>query len=396
MLRRTIRLAAFVCIPLASVVACSHPILLAEGLDAPPSTFGAADSGGDGNANANAEASVPEVPMCPVTTCAEPWATCPASKFPCDANLLSDDQNCGGCGIRCLPYDRSTHSQWSCLEGRCVMGCSYGDGSSGGWRDCDADPTNGCEVDTRGNVNNCGDCGAKCPEGYTCVDAVCVELCLSNGLPDKCGTTCTDLRTDDNNCGTCGTVCPSVEPAKPTLPPDMRYGCGEKQCGAAKCNVADKANCNGDLSDGCEATLHTDQHCNGCDDACPAGQPCHYVFGTLYKCGCDDGETLCPGSRCRRTDDDVEHCGGCFRTCPGVGLSAWHFEATCTFGVCGGKCADGYADCDGRTDNGCEVNTRIDNRNCGGCEHACLPNQICSEGKCLVEPCDAGMGDPTK
>jgi hypothetical protein len=179
----------------------------------------------------------------------------------------------------------------------------------------------------------------------------------------------------------------------------MYYGCENSNCGRKKCSVPDTADCNVDPSDGCEVTLHTNEHCNGCNDACPTGKQCGQVTFGVYACLCeDDAETFCGGffsPFCKRLDDDPQNCGGCDRICPGLYLP--NFSATCTYGVCGGKCADDFADCDGLTDNGCETNTRIDNRHCGACGNACLPDQVCSGGKCLVAPCDAGApGDPTK
>jgi hypothetical protein len=352
-----------------------------------PGVFSSAD---DPDASADASPIPEDVLMCPVMTCTLPWATCPSSEFPCSSNLLSDDENCGGCGIRCPGIDASvgTNSQWTCVDGKCTFGCY-----TLGFMNCDGDPTNGCEVNIRADKNHCGDCGNQCPDGWVCEQGACVDLCLKQGLPDTCNGKCTNLSYDDANCGTCGTVCDPTGPDLPALPADMAYGCVGGACGIPKCRVQNKANCNGVLSDGCEVTLHTNDDCSGCGDICPAGKTCLRYSGNAWACLCHDGEALC-GTQCMLIDSDPEHCGSCFHACPG--LLVPNFEATCSLGTCGGKCREGYADCDELLDNGCEVDTRVNNRNCGACGHACLPGQVCSNGTCLVAPCDAGAGDPTR
>jgi hypothetical protein len=45
-------------------------------------------------------------------------------------------------------------------------------------------------------------------------------------------------------------------------------------------------------------------------------------------------------------------------------------------------CDTGYADCDGIAANGCEVDTSMDDANCGGCGQACGSGQTCAGGVC--------------
>jgi hypothetical protein len=383
MIRKLLGVAAIFMLAIAT--SCSEARLVGD-YAAPSPTFESPDSG--------AEAAAPEpgsVAMCPVTTCTLPWATCSSSEFPCSTDLSNDRDNCGGCGIRCGDGAGDLGKNWGCVNGQCTFGCHNGSGSRKA--NCDGDPTNGCEANVDDDPNNCGDCGLKCANGELCAKGQCVDPCKLAGLPDTCSGRCTNLSRDDGNCGTCGTACDPTGPGAPPLPPDMYYGCNGGTCGRRKCVSPNTLDCNNDPSDGCEVTVHTDDHCNGCNDACPAGKHCR-LRGKKYVCECqDDRMTLC-GFFCVDLDSDVENCGGCNRVCPGLDLS--HSVATCTFGVCSSHCASGYADCDGIADNGCEVNTQIDNGNCGTCGHGCLPDQVCSGGKCLVAPCDAGAGDPTK
>jgi hypothetical protein len=214
-------------------------------------------------------------------------------------------------------------------------------------------------------------------------------------LPDRCGPySCKDLKVDDLNCGTCDHPCDPNDPSLPAPPADMYYGCGGGKCGVLKCQTPGTADCNLDPSDGCEATLNTDEHCTSCTDACGPGKFCGRLPDLTWACLCPDGETFC-GDICVQLDDDPMNCGGCNNVCPGMYMP--HFSPTCSSGVCAGTCELGFADSDRDFDTGCEVDTRVDNSNCGGCGVACLPDQVCFQGACLTAPCDAGStGDPTK
>jgi hypothetical protein len=346
----------------------------------PPPSFESPD-GGESDAGP-----APDVPMCAVKTCSYPWANCPSSTFPCDVNLLNDNDNCGECGTRCKGKSPG-NSTWTCVEGKCEFSCT-----GLATRDCDGNRDNGCEVAVLFDVNNCGSCGNVCPAGFECSDGICFDPCVVGNRPDICDGKCTNVKSDDRNCGECGNKCDPKDPTKPPLPSDMHYGCAGGMCGNPQCNSSTKRNCNDDVSDGCEVTIHTDAHCNGCDDACPAGKSC--MYNGVWFCGCNDGETNCGVEGCKQLDDDPMHCGGCNRICPGYGRP--RFTPSCSLGVCGGECAQPYADCDGIVSNGCEVNTRLDNGNCGGCGIACEEGQVCSEGRCLVAPCLPGEEPTTK
>ncbi len=59
-------------------------------------------------------------------------------------------------------------------------------------------------------------------------------------------------------------------------------------------------------------------------------------------------------------------------------------------------CLTGSASCDGRADNGCEVNTATDENNCGSCGNVCRPSAnnvgVCLSGRCGTA-CNAGFGN---
>lgn len=63
-------------------------------------------------------------------------------------------------------------------------------------------------------------------------------------------------------------------------------------------------------------------------------------------------------------------------------------------------CSFGWANCDGKAENGCEVNTQTSSSHCGGCGKACAQHQHCQDGACVCDEhwgdCDlTGLGCPT-
>ncbi len=74
----------------------------------------------------------------------------------CETPVLTDPNNCGGCGASCTALPNATAS---CAAGNCVLGkCNQG------FFDCNNDPKDGCESNLAGDAKNCGKCGNVCPQ----------------------------------------------------------------------------------------------------------------------------------------------------------------------------------------------------------------------------------------
>ena len=71
--------------------------------------------------------------------------------------------NCGACGNVCPGGAGATRT---CVAGRCGITCATG------LADCDRNPANGCEVDTRTDPSNCGACAGVCTT-RACTAGVC-------------------------------------------------------------------------------------------------------------------------------------------------------------------------------------------------------------------------------
>jgi hypothetical protein len=99
--------------------------------------------------------------------------------------------------------------------------------------------------------------------------------------------------------------------------------------------AANRADCNGQLTDGCETDL-TSAHddCGSCANACAANQVCD-----RGACGtsCGEGLTNCSGS-CVDTTSDPGNCGACAKTCP-VPVDG---KAACAASACGIGCDPGF------------------------------------------------------
>lgn len=123
----------------------------------------------------------------------------------CETSTDTSLQHCGFCGNACS-VDNGTPT---CAGGQCgVQGCD------GGFGDCDALASNGCEVPLATTAAHCGACGAACvnPNGNTsCSGSSCVPTC-STGFGDCDGSRqngCETALNGVNNCGGCGNVCPA-------------------------------------------------------------------------------------------------------------------------------------------------------------------------------------------
>lgn len=246
--------------------------------------------------------------------------------------LDSDVNHCGGCGQSCSVPNNGVPG---CNDGHCIVG-----GCNAGFADCNMLPADGCEVAVGTDPLNCGTCGKACqpaPNSIAmCANGACSSSCApgyahcSQNQADGCEI---DTTFDVNNCGACGKQC--TAPANATT-----------ACDAAKCSFRCKpgyADCNGDPKDGCEVA----------------------VLG------------------------DTNNCGHCGNVCP---VRPQAQSATCADGLCGNSCNNGWGDCDGNVNNGCESNLQIDLNNCGGCGMPCVDphgKSTCSQAVCS-RICDKG------
>ena len=190
------------------------------------------------------------------------------------------------------------------------------------------------------------DASASCTSSRACPGQVC----------DTSRHVCVDCLADADCTG--GTVCG----------PDDR-------CRAPAC-ASGPSTCTAD------GRVHTcDPRVGFVDTACPSGSTC--TAGHCTGLACTPGASFCGAGAERRT---CSADGTSFSTtlCP----SPPHATGLCVTDGCGLRCDDGFADCNGVASDGCEVDTRNDTANCGGCRLACAAGCACAASTCS---CGGGL-----
>jgi hypothetical protein len=359
--------------------------------------------------------------MCLIAACDPGHVDCNAEVADgCEATLDSVE-HCGSCNDRCELVNASVR----CEAGRCEV-----ESCADGWGDCDGNGSSGCEQ-RLDSVSHCGACGSACDRKNAvmrCDDGGCVFVQCEPGFgdcnqnasspegdgcetpldtPEHCGSCelacsgttrycsggrCTSLVCDpdradcdaDNmvcetnlrsitNCGACGATCGPLANAAAS--------CGSGQC-TGTCDPGFR-DCDNSLSNGCETNVRTLTSCGGC------GTPCAYAnaatsctSGSCSLSSCNAGYGNCnglPSDGCETRLNTTGDCGQCGRAC-----NLANAAPSCSSGACRvSSCNSGFGNCDGRADNGCEVNLANSNANCGSCNFACPSNRSCSGGRCV-------------
>jgi len=103
---------------------------------------------------------------CELISCAPNFGNCdgnPANA--CETDLLTTRDYCGSCTVNCGTLNTTASD---CVDGGCVLQCASG------FRNCNLDPSDGCEVNTNTSNLDCGTCGHMCVAGApNCVAGTC-------------------------------------------------------------------------------------------------------------------------------------------------------------------------------------------------------------------------------
>ncbi len=297
-----------------------------------------------------------------------------------DCDLRIDE---GATEICKLDHAKSLCTDAQCMVTECVDN----------FKDCDGVASTGCESPID-DVDNCGTCGKRCrvTNGMVeCSNKKCVQTGCDEGWGD-CDKNPADCETQTNtlkNCAGCGVLCENVPNATPS--------CDTGACGPGVCDMGFD-DCNTLPADGCEQPLNTADNCGGCNVKCMfAGSMADCSSGACRATSCDvaAGYADCDmvaENGCESLNS-AAHCGACNKICdltlPRV------TAATCANPACQITCADGWGDCDGDPQTGCE--TPLNSlKNCGMCKTGCsFPNAVadCSTGVCTLDHCNDGFDD---
>lgn len=334
----------------------------------------------------------------------------------------NDPQNCGDCNNVC---ELTNVAVAGCQNSKCTVELCEANTA-----DCNYDPSDGCEVNYKESISNCGYCGNNCviPGGEvvaaTCEAGICkIELCNDGYLDcnfdaaDGCETEITTI----GNCGNCTQSCdvPNAENFCIYPPGSCSFSCHNSymlcgndcifvndisNCGQCGHNCYDPvynmktANCsnqkcvekeckegykNCDAFYGCETDITTTLNCGDCQNQCNvsnANNTCT-ISGCSFEC--NEGYFQC-GNECISSFDPY-NCGGCKHSCLNFQvLSAICNNSTCEIVMC----APGFADCDKKPENGCEVFIYSSLNNCGACNNTCNLQNHTSDVSCSAATCE--------
>lgn len=258
------------------------------------------------------------------------------------------------------------HAEAVCRAGDCqVARCSDG------YRDCDGETDNGCEIEPDA-IDHCGQCQRRCEVQHAsarCEAGQCELSECDEGFAD-CdgdGRSCeAELARDAQHCGSCERQCEFLVET-----PHASARCEDGGC-QLQCERG-FADCNETFEDGCERALNTASDCGGCGKACAlehATAQCKK--GRCELADCEPGWADCDADSlsCERSLSDAVSCGGCGQRC-----ELPHARTRCADRTCQiEQCDEGFADCDGTAANGCERDTRPVAE---GGEGACAPDSNC-------------------
>jgi len=160
--------------------------------------------------------------VCSVGMCAGAFADCDRmAGNGCEVDTAADRAHCGACGATC---DARPNGVAGCVMGRCERRCAEG------FADCDGDPMNGCEVDTRATLAHCGACNAACATGV-CRDGAC--------QPARCDDAVRNGTETDVDCGGAGACARCALGLRCAMGSD----CASGECYGGVCGDLDGSSC---------------------------------------------------------------------------------------------------------------------------------------------------------
>ena len=320
-------------------------------------------------------------------------------------NGLETDVDCGGADPDC---ERCDDGKDCARDGDCRSNICTDAGTCGTEPTCADETANGGETDIDcGGATNCARCGVgrRCDEDSDCQS----NLCTSDGRCDAVPTCDDAIQNGSETDRDCGGPNPDCDRCRPGEFCERGSDCDSGVCSDGQCDIvcgAGTADCDRDLDNGCETSISGDvAHCGECDNACKlshAEAVCNagscgieFVDG---KPSCDDGWADCDGDPENGCETNLlaetDNCGACGNACEVLGGEDFG-TPLCAEGVCSAICTAPHADCEEDPITvrvyECETNTDIDPENCNGCGTACPEGSsaaVCRNGICGFSVCD--------
>jgi hypothetical protein len=227
------------------------------------------------------------------------------------------------------------------------------------------------DIDCGGNCTPCAD-GKGCTLGSDCADKVCLNATCS---PPSCNDNFQNGSESDVDCGGTCSACGQGKKCKGSSDCDTNF------CDAGTCKLPP---CSDGVRDGSESDTDCGGTCSPCGDGfhCNGNSDCQSSMCTNGTCQamatCFDGikngqetDIDCGGPNCNQCSDGL----ACLNSNDCV-------DFNCSKQLC---CAQGAANCNGSSFDGCEVTLSSDPSNCGTCGKVCPQNTPqCSNGVCVA------------
>lgn len=296
--------------------------------------------------------------------------SCPAGYEDCNGTCV-DLYSAETCGTSCDNYKAcKAENSEVCSNGECKVVCKDNQVL------CD-----GACVDTKSDKNNCGGCGEefKCAEDEKCNAGVCSKDCGS--LVD-CNGNCIDPQSHPDYCGASETC-------------EGFAVCGDGlscQTGECKCSDAGQTMCKVGDDKICTDPQTSTKYC-GCS-AESAGLDCSAVAGITAgvcengacKLTCDETHANCDEDLSNGCESDLtstESCGACGVVCQDENASS----VQCIAGACKYVCKENMDFCGDKCSD-----VSKDNDNCGWCGNKCSDGAQCTNGFCMIpkDKCENG------
>ena len=262
-------------------------------------------------------------------------------------------------------------------------------------------------ADLTSDEDNCGACGVRCDLGFTCVNGVCDFYC-ETGLT-RCNVSdnekpeyiCVD--SSDVHMTGCGTCDAGYNNCDKFLYNGCETNFGDMHLQSCDACAEGYGNCDRSMANGCEIHLPSVMM-NTCDECIPGYADCD---NSILN-GCEVKLDSINLSACQTCKEGYANCDGNWDNGCEVNLSSLNLDAcgqcAAGFGNCDNNmvngcevkfddvhlsscevCIEGYDDCDNNRANGCETRVSNDPLHCGKCETECsvAPNYFCQGSKCI-------------
>jgi hypothetical protein len=342
---------------------------------------------------------------CDYDACAAGFADCNGSRPDgCETNIWQT----ASCGTGCTGRVNCNTQVQNANNPTCSGGaCDYAS-CLAGFASCDADRTNGCEVNTTNTTNHCGACGTQCvnPNGSTaCIGSVCAPTC-NPGYGDCDSSRPNGCEASIWQTASCGTTCANRVNCGAQVQNATGTTCAGGTCDYTTCN-AGYGDCDTNRANGCETnTTHTTNHCGACGTQCVNPNGSTACVGSACAPTCNPGYGDCDSSRPNGCEANIWQPASCGTTCTNrVNCGAQVQNASgisCAGGTCDyTACNAGFGDCDSNRANGCETDlwqtascgTLCSNRVDCNTQVQSASGKTCASGACDYTSCSSGFGD---